>query len=129
MSQRILIIDDDPLLREIASELLTTAGYDCQTAEDGRVGLARLEAGPVDLVLLDMIMPNMDGVETLTAIRDRWPDLPVAVMSAGTRAMSLQGLLRIAMGLGASEALQKPLSESTVLPVVERLLQQKIRAA
>lgn len=129
MSGRILIIDDDPLLREIASELLTSAGYDCERAEDGRIGLSRLETGPFDLVLLDMIMPNMDGVETLTAIRDRWPDLPVAVMSAGTRAMSLQGLLRIAMGLGASEAIQKPLTEATVLPVIERLLQQKIRAA
>ncbi|MBX3478985.1 MAG: response regulator [Caulobacter sp.] len=129
MSGRILIIDDDPLLREIAGELLTTAGYECLTAEDGRIGLSRLESGPVDLVLLDMIMPNMDGVETLTAIRDRWPGLPVAVMSAGTRAMSLQGLLRIAMGLGASEAIQKPLTEASVLPVVERLLQQKTRAA
>lgn len=129
MTTKVLIIDDDPLLREVAVELLTEAGHDCAIAEDGRLGIASLEARPVELVLLDMIMPNMDGVETLGQIKARWPELPVVVMSAGTRSMAMQSLLRLAVGLGADEVMQKPLRRDVLLPLVERLLGRAMKAA
>ena len=129
MTSKVLIIDDDPLLRELAVELLTEAGHDCAVAEDGRVGIASLEAQAVDLVLLDMIMPNMDGVETLGEIKTRWPDLPVVVMSAGTRSMGMQSLLRLASNLGADEVMQKPLKREVLLPLAERLTGRAARAA
>jgi CheY-like chemotaxis protein len=129
MTSRVLIIDDDPLLREIAVELLTEAGHACQVAEDGRLGLARLEAATPDLVLLDMIMPNMDGVETLGQIKARWPDLPVVVMSAGTRTMAMQSLLRLAASLGADEVMQKPLQRDILIPLAERLTTKASKAA
>lgn len=129
MTSKVLIIDDDPLLREVAVQLLTEAGHDCAVAEDGRIGIARLEAGAVDLVLLDMIMPNMDGVETLGLIKARWPDLPVVVMSAGTRTMAMQSLLRLASNLGADEVMQKPLNRDILLPLAERLLGVTSKAA
>ncbi|MDB5472053.1 MAG: response regulator [Caulobacter sp.] len=129
MTSKILIIDDDPLLREMAVELLSEAGHDCAVAEDGRLGIASLEAGGADLILLDMIMPNMDGVETLGQIKARWPGLPVVVMSAGTRAMAMQGLLRLAAGLGADEVMQKPLRREILLPLVDRLLGRAAQAA
>jgi CheY-like chemotaxis protein len=129
MAKRILIIDDDPLLREVAVELLSDAGHDCAVAEDGRQGLAVLQARPVDLVLLDMIMPVMDGVETLGQIKARWPDLPVVVMSAGTRTMAMQSLLRLAASLGADEVLQKPLRGETLLPLATRLMGLQAQAA
>jgi CheY-like chemotaxis protein len=122
MTKRILIVDDDPVLREIAVEVLTSAGFQCAIAGDGAAGLRQVAEFSPDLVLLDMVMPVMDGIETLSALRADWPDLPVAVMSAGTRSMSSAGLLRIASGLGAHEVLQKPLRAATLLPVVERLL-------
>ena len=129
MTTKVLIIDDDPLLREVAVEQLTGAGYDCAIAEDGRLGIASLEARPVELVLLDMIMPNMDGVETLGQIKARWPELPVVVMSAGTRSMAMQSLLRLAASLGADEVMQKPLRRDVLLPLVERLLGRATKAA
>ena len=129
MATKVLIIDDDPLLREVAVELLTEAGHDCAIAEDGRLGIASLEARPVELVLLDMIMPNMDGVETLGQIKARWPELPVVVMSAGTRSMAMQSLLRLAASLGADEVMQKPLRRYVLLPLVERLLGRATKAA
>lgn len=129
MATKVLIIDDDPLLREVAVELLTGAGLDCAIAEDGRLGIASLEARPVELVLLDMIMPNMDGVETLGQIKARWPELPVVVMSAGTRSMAMQSLLRLAANLGADEVMQKPLRRDVLLPLVERLLGRATKAA
>ena len=129
MTKRILIVDDDPLTREIAVELLTDAGHDCLVAEDGRQGLAVLQARPADLVLLDMIMPVMDGVETLRHIKAAWPALPVLVMSAGARTISMQSLLRLAASLEADEVIQKPLRAATLLPVVDRLLGRRPEAA
>lgn len=129
MTKRILIVDDDPLTREIAVELLSDAGYDCLVAEDGRQGLAVLQARPADLVLLDMIMPVMDGVETLRHIKAAWPALPVLVMSAGARTISMQSLLRLAASLEADEVIQKPLRAATLLPVVDRLLDRRPEAA
>jgi CheY-like chemotaxis protein len=129
MTSQVLIIDDDPLLRAMAVELLTEAGHACHLAEDGKLGIARLEAGMVDLVLLDMIMPNMDGVETLGQIKARWPDLPVVVMSAGTRTMAMQSLLRLASNLGADEVMQKPLKREVLLPLAARLLGDRAQAA
>lgn len=129
MTKRILIVDDDPLTREIAVELLSDAGHDCLVAEDGRQGLAVLQARPADLVLLDMIMPVMDGVETLRHIKAAWPALPVLVMSAGARTISMQSLLRLAASLEADEVIQKPLRAATLLPVVDRLLGRRPEAA
>ncbi len=129
MAKRILIIDDDPLLRELAVELLSDAGHDCAVAEDGRQGLAVLQTRPVDLVLLDMIMPVMDGVETLGQLKAHWPDLPVVVMTAGARNMGIQSLLRLAANLGADEVLQKPLKGETLLPLAKRLLGLGSKAA
>lgn len=129
MTSKILIIDDDPLLREVAVQFLSEVGHDCAVAEDGRLGLASLEASGADLVLLDMIMPNMDGVETLGQIKACWPDMPVVVMSAGTRTMAMQSLLRLASNLGADEVMQKPLRREILLPLAERLLRRPARAA
>jgi DNA-binding response OmpR family regulator len=129
MTSKILIIDDDPLLRELAVELLTEAGYDCAVAEDGQLGIASLEARTVDLILLDMIMPNMDGVETLSLIKARWPDIPVVVMTAGARSMGLQTLLRLAANLGADEVMPKPLRREILLPMADQLLRRASKAA
>lgn len=129
MTHKILIIDDDPILREIAVELLGDAGHECRVAEDGQLGLASLEAHPADLILLDMIMPNMDGVEALGQIKARWPDLPVIVMSGGARTITLQSLLRMAAALGADEVLAKPLRRETLLPLAARLLARGSQAA
>ena len=129
MTKRILIVDDDPLTREMAVEMLSDAGHDCVVAEDGRQGLAVLQARPVDLVLLDMIMPVMDGVEALRHIKAGWPGLPVLVMSAGARTISMQSLLRLAASLEADEVVQKPLRADTLLPVIDRLLGLRSEAA
>jgi CheY-like chemotaxis protein len=114
MSKRILIVDDDPLTREMAVELLSDGGHDCVVA---------------DLVLLDMIMPVMDGVEALRHIKAGWPGLPVLVMSAGARTISMQSLLRLAASLEADEVIQKPLRGETLLPVIDRLLELRSEAA
>jgi CheY-like chemotaxis protein len=117
----VLIVDDDPLQREIGAELLIGAGYACRVAEDGDVALRRLAEGPADVVVLDMIMPNREGIETLSEIRRRWPKIRVVMISAGTRVMTAGSLLETASALGADAVLAKPLRAETFLPLIAQM--------
>ena len=78
---RMLLIDDDPTVREVLSHLLAALGYDCQTAADGASGLARLAEGAWDLVLLDIVMPAMSGWAVVETIRRRAPTLPIVLIT------------------------------------------------
>ena len=110
-----LAVDDDPIMREILHELLTQHGYDCASAEDGDVALWSLRTRPADLVVLDMIMPNREGIETLRDIKLRWPGTRVIMISGGTQAMAAGPLLAMAKGLGADAVMLKPLQGAAFL--------------
>jgi CheY-like chemotaxis protein len=124
----ILIIDDDPLMRAIAGEMLSSAGHQVLEAEDGAAGLSLLEVAPVDLIITDMLMPEMDGVESIMAIRQRRPGIPVIAISAGARHQPAGDLLRLALALGAEAALSKPIKRGELLALVEKLLFASARA-
>jgi PAS domain S-box-containing protein len=79
---RILVVDDDSGICQTLQEILASAGCAVQTASDGAEGLRRLESEPFDLVLSDVVMPNMDGYELYMAIRKTQPGLPVLMMTA-----------------------------------------------
>ena len=78
---RVLVIDDDPSIREVVRSLLASFGYDCQTAADGAQGLARFDEGGWDLVLTDLAMPKMNGWEVAAAIRRRSPTMPIVLIT------------------------------------------------
>jgi CheY-like chemotaxis protein len=78
---RVLVIDDDPGVREAVSSLLVSFGYDCQTADDGQHGLIRFDEGGWDLVLTDLVMPKMSGWEVVEAIRRRAPTMPIVLIT------------------------------------------------
>src|SRR5512142_63100 len=80
-SPRILIVDDDPNLLVLLAEQLRADGYETQTARDGTEALRRLEAGWPDLLIIDMMMPRMDGLSLAREIKER-ADLPIIVLSA-----------------------------------------------
>ncbi|HYE44878.1 MAG TPA: response regulator [Caulobacter sp.] len=122
MAAKALIVDDDPVLREIALEMLAGAGYDCRTAADGEEGLAAMASEPADLLLLDMLMPNKDGIETLMEVQRRWPATRTIVITGGAAVMDQASLLRMAHNLGADGVLGKPLRAATLLPMAARLL-------
>ena len=79
---RILIADDDLGIRKSLAELLAGEGCHVETAGDGVEALAVLEKGGIDIVLSDVVMPNMDGYELFVAVRERFPTLPVLMMTA-----------------------------------------------
>jgi DNA-binding NtrC family response regulator len=79
---RVLVIDDDAGVREAVSCLLAEFGYDCQTATDGRSGLVRFDEGGWDLVLTDLVMPQVSGWAVIEAIRHRAPTMPIILITA-----------------------------------------------
>ena len=80
---RILVIDDEPMVREAVGRMLVAEGYAVDHATDGAAALALLDADPPDVILLDLMMPGMNGRQFLTVLRDdRGSDVPVVVMTA-----------------------------------------------
>jgi CheY-like chemotaxis protein len=79
---RVLVVDDDPQVRALSDRILRDAGYDVVVAGDGQAALARAaEAGRIDLLLSDVVLPRMNGVALARQLRARWPDLRVLLMS------------------------------------------------
>jgi CheY-like chemotaxis protein len=115
---RVLVVDDEPDVLLVVRIALESAGYETLLAADGERALERLAAEPVDLVLLDVCMPVMDGWSVLEAIRQRGQGLPVVVISG----RPAEGDLRRAFELGAADYLQKPFLPEQLVAAVEKAL-------
>ncbi|HEY0051967.1 MAG TPA: response regulator [Caulobacteraceae bacterium] len=124
----ILIVDDDPTVRMIATELLRSSNHAVIEAEDGDEALRILKSVPVDLVVLDMLMPNKDGLETLMELRKTGPQVRILAISSGGR-MDGDGLLRIASAMGADDVMSKPLRADKFDAKINELLAQPIITA
>jgi len=115
----ILVIDDDKLIRWSLSTVLGRAGYRVHEAATGKDGLAAVRDQRPDLVLLDIRLPDMDGITVLEQIRRRHPELPVLTMTAhGTSETA-----HVAVGLGARGHLEKPCDPTLLLAAVSRVLE------
>jgi DNA-binding response OmpR family regulator len=116
---RILIVDDDPDIRELLRELLTRAGYDVVEAPDGRTALRSLYETPPALVILDVSMPEMDGYQTLERMRDL-SEVPVIMLTARTQELErVRGLTA-----GADDYVLKPFGRQELLARVQALLRR-----
>jgi len=104
---RVLIVDDEPELLEIYGDLLERAGYQVETAGDGRAALKRLLSGQFNLVLSDISMPDMDGLHLLRAVREQDLDVPVVLMTGDPRVDTAVQ----AVEYGALRYLLKPIAE------------------
>ena len=117
----ILIIDDEPGVLRILRKILEAAGHSVREAPDGEVALRDFEGKPADLVITDIFMPSMDGIEFLVNIRSTFPDARVLAMSGGGL-LSMDQALGDASLLGADQILQKPFTKDEVLAAVGRTL-------
>ncbi len=115
----ILVVDDDIPIRELVCVLLEGAGYDVRSAADGRTGLRAFHAQPPDLVILDVMMPELDGWQTLERIRDL-SDVPVLMLSARTSELERVRGLRA----GGDDYVTKPFGRQELLARVEALLRR-----
>lgn len=125
---RILVIEDNQALRDITARLLASHGYDVLVAEGGNEGLRLWREHGADLVLTDIHMGDMSGVDVVREIRAALPGLPVVVMSGSSDADDLK-LLRATAQPGSVGLLMKPFLRAQLLAAVERGLQGGAPAA
>lgn len=118
MAETILVVDDEENIRHTLRGVLVDEGFDVVEAADGRAALASLGREVPRLALVDIWMPEMDGIELLQRMKEEAPDVPIVVMSGhGTIETAVR-----AMRLGASDYLEKPFQLDALLKVVNRAL-------
>src|SRR5262249_25348432 len=121
MRDAILVADDEPGVRESLAEVLRDAGYDVETAADGRAAIAALEARDLALVVTDLRMPGADGLAVLRRAREISPQTLVLVMTAHGSVDTAVDALRS----GATDYILKPVVFDDLLAKVERLLEYR----
>jgi two-component system nitrogen regulation response regulator GlnG len=117
----ILVVDDDDVIRETLQELLS-ADYSCQTAATAEEALAKLEAQSFDVVLTDISMPGLNGMELLKRVVEKYPGTPVIIISGHSDQDHAQGLIR----RGAFDYLLKPFRLEVVESSVKRAIASKL---
>ena len=118
---RILAVDDQQYFRVFLEDLLREEGYDVTTAANGADALALLAGERFDVVVTDLVMPEMDGSELVQRVRERWPDQEVVVVtSVGDLKTAID-----AMKLGASDYLLKPLDRGALLRSLSQILERR----
>ena len=117
----ILIVDDNDPVRDILRKLLERVGHTVYEAADGKAALRMYAGNPTDLVITDIYMPEMDGIEFLTRVREAFPEARVIALS-GASSSGKEEVLRDAARLGAVAVLEKPFSVTECLDVVEGAL-------
>jgi DNA-binding response OmpR family regulator len=113
----IMVVDDEPDIRELIRDVLESRGFDVITAIGGREAIASLGLCHVDLLIIDLVMPEQEGIETIGMACRLFPKLKILAIS-GSEAL----YLRMARMLGAQETLEKPFSVDVLITKVEDLL-------
>jgi two-component system response regulator CpxR len=106
MAEKILVIEDDQFLRDLYNELLTEDGYEVNLAEDGEAGMNKFIAGGYDLVLLDIMLPKVDGLEILRKVKEKPPNAPNGPVVLLTN-LGQDSIIKEGFKLGASGYLIK----------------------
>lgn len=120
---RILVVDDQPGMCETIIDILEDAGYVVESAENGIAAVKKSQKSPFDLILMDILMPEKNGVETLKEIKKINPQTIVILMTAYTA----PDLIMEAQKAGAYECLMKPFHPERLLNIIKRLEQEKGR--
>lgn len=127
MSSTVLVVDDDALVRAAAEVILKKKGWVVRTAPDGEAALAAIAAEPAAIVLLDILMPRKEGLETLIELRRTCPSVTVVAMS-GSLVRQRNDFLAIAVKFGADSILRKPFTPESLLAAVESGMAHRAQA-
>jgi CheY-like chemotaxis protein len=121
MAKRILVIDDEDLIREVIREMLEPEGYVVLTAANGKEGLRLFHKELPDLIITDIFMPEMEGLETIRELRRHSPDVKIVAISGGGE-RGMVSFLSHARRFGALRTLEKPFSREDLLNNLKELL-------
>jgi DNA-binding NtrC family response regulator len=117
---RILVVDDEEVVRNLLQRTLTEAGYDVTTAADGEEALSAVSQGEVEVVLLDIKMPGMSGIEVLGKLTTDWPDICVIVVTA---VVDTQTAIE-ALKMGAYDYITKPFNRDNIVRKVQEAIEK-----
>jgi two-component system alkaline phosphatase synthesis response regulator PhoP len=123
MTSKVLVVDDEPVVRSFLVRVLEQGGYSAQAAHNGREALQRLEESPFDLLLTDIKMDQLDGVQLLAQARTQYPDMAVILLTGHATVQSAVEALR----LGAHDYLLKPAKNEDILAAVASGLEARVR--
>jgi DNA-binding NtrC family response regulator len=118
---RILVIDDEDIVRLSCSRTLVPEGYELKMAKNGIEGIKMLEEESFDLVLTDLKMPNMDGIEVLGTIKEKWPKTDVVIV---TGYQTVETAVK-AIKLGAFDYIEKPFTPDTLIATVSNVFRAR----
>jgi DNA-binding NtrC family response regulator len=116
-----LVVDDEPLVRQLFGDLLENAGYVTQKAENGQQALEIVRREPVDVILLDIMMPKMSGLEVLAKLGELAADSPVIIVTASPSSENAIAALR----LGAFDFIVKGFKNEAMLATVARAIERR----
>jgi len=130
MPAKILVVDDDPDILDAVSMILETQGYQVVTARDGIEGLATLKAEKPDLMILDLLMPKMDGFAVCKELEDpRWAkykDIPILILTSVREEASRRRYeLETGLELDVDDYVEKPVAPDILLERVGKLIKKK----
>ncbi len=117
----LLVVDDEPDMGEMLTRLLYHEGYLTDIVYSGKEAVEKVQAGNVDFVLLDIMMPGMNGIETLRQIKAIRPETPVVMMTAYATLKTAQE----AMNLGAYDYITKPFNLDCILDIIKQGLEEQ----
>jgi DNA-binding response OmpR family regulator len=127
----ILVIDDDQDVRDCIERVLISAGFEVRTAAEGRLAMEELAREPADVVVVDLMMPRLNGVEVIQEIRNRFPRVLIIAITGGAafaQTLSIAALdqpgmdVLLASQVGAEALLMKPFDLQELLVTVQQLL-------
>ncbi len=118
----ILVVEDDPIFREMLMQMLQAERHQVTAANDGQEALALIQRKPPDLVLTDILMPDMDGITLVGELRALPKAPPIIAMSGGRRSISADFNLASADLMGVQASLQKPFSRQMLLETIRKVL-------
>ncbi len=117
----VLIVDDEEIVRVSCRRILVPEGYDVRSAGSAAEGLAILADCPIDVVLTDLKMPDIDGIEVLRRVKEEWPDIEV-IMITGYQTINTAVQ---AIKLGAFDYIEKPFIPNDIVEAIEKAITHK----
>jgi CheY-like chemotaxis protein len=119
----ILVVDDDRQICALLKQVLEDQGYTVESALNGIDGISLYRSHPADLIILDILMPEKEGLETILDLRREFPKIKIIAMSGGSERAKLN-LLDLARRLGAQYTVNKPFELQTITDLVKKALQE-----
>ena len=118
---RLLIVDDSLLGRKAVSKIVDKAGFTFEQATNGQEALDKLQNSKFDLIITDLLMPHMSGIELATVLNSNYPELPFVVVTADIQDSSAKACREA----GARAILKKPVKVDDLMPILESLEQER----